>query len=79
MAGALSALAIAAAIVGYFWVAYLVWKQGSRVDAIVAFLVPCPLLGLIFWQRFKWAKSFRWPAALYIGGSAFEIALRVIH
>ncbi len=74
-----STLLWAAAIVGYLWVAYLVWQQGSRMDAIIAFLVPCPLLGIIFWHRFGWEKRFRLPMVLYIGGSTVEIALRVIH
>lgn len=75
----LSILLVTAAVIGYLWVAYLVWQQGSKMDAVIAFLVPCPLLGILFWHRFGWDKKYRLPMALYIGGSAIEISLRVIN
>ena len=73
----LLALATIALVVGHFWFAGLLARDGDGLIALAVLVIPMPLVGLFAWYQSGWESTYTVPACLYFAGYALAILVQL--
>ncbi|MEO6103414.1 MAG: hypothetical protein ABIP44_07230 [Pseudoxanthomonas sp.] len=70
-------LATICLVLGHFWFALLLLRDGQTLMGLLVLAIPMPLVGLFAWYQSGWDVSYKWPAITYLSGYAFAILVQL--